>query len=187
MTRSTINQLFNEASDVFRKGGWVLPSSPAWDITDFGLNDIAHFGLVLINLASEPEYCEKLMYARPGMATPAHAHKIKKEDIICRQGVFEITLWADTHLNGNTLKVKIDGEWRDIEGGMPITINAGSRITIFPTQYHQFAPIEANTIIGEVSTANDDTTDNYFIDRNIGRYSIVVEDEPASVKLLSDK
>ena len=186
MLRSTINQLYTEAKNVFANGGWVLPPQPQWDITDFGLNQIDQFGLVLINLANEPEYCEKLMYARPRMATPAHTHKLKKEDIICRQGAFEIVFWKDANLTKDLLTVKIDGDWKEIKGSEPILISAGSRITIFPTQYHEFAPIETNTIIGEVSTANDDASDNYFINNKIGRYAHVVEDEPSMVTLLSD-
>lgn len=61
-----------------------MPPNARWDITDFGLGNWKRFGLVLVNLAEEPEYCEKLMYAQKGMTTPAHAHKKKKEDIISR-------------------------------------------------------------------------------------------------------
>ena len=59
---------------------------PRWDVTDFGLGEWQRYGLVLVNLAEEPEYCEKLMYARRGMTTPWHYHLKKKEDIICRSG-----------------------------------------------------------------------------------------------------
>ncbi|MBS0000573.1 MAG: D-lyxose/D-mannose family sugar isomerase, partial [Cyclobacteriaceae bacterium] len=42
-------------------------------------------------------------------------------------------------------------------------------------------------ILGEVSTANDDLHDNFFIDPDIGRFTEIIEDEPPLVKLVSDK
>jgi D-lyxose ketol-isomerase len=84
MKRSEINSLLQSAWRCYEAHGWALPPNPRWDITDFGLGDWRRYGLVLVNLAEEPKYCEKLMYAQKGMTTPAHAHGKKKEDIICR-------------------------------------------------------------------------------------------------------
>ena len=86
MKRSQINEIYLEAAACFARHGWALPPEPRWDITDFGLGNFEQFGLVLINLAEEFEYCEKLMYARAGQTTPLHTHARKKEDIICRHG-----------------------------------------------------------------------------------------------------
>jgi D-lyxose ketol-isomerase len=94
MKRSEINSLIQSASSCFQAHGWALPPNPRWDITDFGLGYWRRHGLVLVNLADEPEYCEKLMYAREGMTTPAHAHGKKKEDIICRWGKLAVQVWA---------------------------------------------------------------------------------------------
>src|SRR5882762_9516743 len=93
MKRSEINFLIQSADRCFRANGWALPPRPRWDVTDFGLGDWPRHGLVLVNLAEEPEYCEKLMYARRGMETPAHTHKKKKEDIICRWGRLAVRVW----------------------------------------------------------------------------------------------
>lgn len=57
MKRSEINAIYNEAKNCFLSNGWAMPPNPRWDITDFGLGDFNHYGLVLINLAEEPEYC----------------------------------------------------------------------------------------------------------------------------------
>jgi D-lyxose ketol-isomerase len=64
MKRSEINSLLRAASRCYEAHGWALPPNPRWDITDFGLRDWRRYGLVLVNLAEEPEYCEKLMYAQ---------------------------------------------------------------------------------------------------------------------------
>ena len=93
MKRSEINTAYRHALACFRRHHWTLPPAARWDITDFGLRDFPHLGLTLINLATEPEYCEKLMYGRRGQLTPCHPHAKKKEDIICRVGELTLQLW----------------------------------------------------------------------------------------------
>ena len=42
------------------------------------------------------------------------------------------------------------------------------------------------TAIGEVSTANDDASDNFFFDPRVGRFPDIIEDEPAAFRLIGD-
>ena len=65
-------------------------------------------------------------------------------------------------------------------------MSSGERVTLVPGVYHEFYPLSEECIIGEVSTANDDLHDNYFINEDIGRFSKIIEDEPPIVKLISD-
>jgi D-lyxose ketol-isomerase len=58
---------------------------------------------------------------------------------------------------------------------------AGSRKT------PEFYPLSQECILGEVSTANDDTHDNYFVNPNIGRYPVIEEDEVAIVRPVSEE
>ena len=51
--------------------------------------------------------------------------------------------------------------------------------------YHEFWAGSPETIIGEVSIANDDVGDNFFV-KEVGRFPGIDEDEPASIKLSSD-
>ena len=190
MKRSEINSVIQSATQFFNSNGWVLPPYPAWDVTDFGLGSFSEFGLVLVNLAEEKEYCEKLMYAVANQVTPVHAHKKKKEDIICRTGNLNIQLWLqDPKLDPTeaVFQIKVNGKMRDMKAGEVIELNAGERVTIEPGIWHCFYPGSAECIIGEVSTANDDLNDNFFSDESIGRFSEIEEDEPALVKLVSDK
>ena len=189
MKRSEINNAIRQASGFFQDHHWTLPPDPRWDVTDFGLGNFSRYGLVLVNLAEEPEYCEKLMYARKNQATPAHTHGQKKEDIICRVGSLAIRLWIGEagHLQeGSIFEVKINGKIRAVVSGATIPLNAGERITLTPGIFHEFYPCSDECIIGEVSTYNDDVGDNIFINTEIGRFSEIVEDEPALVKLVSD-
>jgi D-lyxose ketol-isomerase len=188
MKRSEINQLVNDATALFQRHGWVLPPEPRWDVTDFGLGDWRQFGLVLINLTDEREYCEKLMYAKEGMTTPAHCHAKKTEDIIARNGVLRVQLWAGKPeaSAGKLVRVKVNGVFREVESGCFIDLHSGHRIKIVPGVYHEFLPLSEECVIGEVSSANDDLHDNFFVNPDVGRYPEIEEDEPPTVRLLSD-
>jgi D-lyxose ketol-isomerase len=190
MKRSAINRAWRDAVVCFTRHHWALPPRPRWDITDFGLGDFDHFGLTLVNLATEPEYCEKLMYARRGQTTLCHTHARKKEDIICRAGELVLELWPAKPECGAalapTVRVAVDGEPREIATGRPFTLAAGSRVTLVPGIWHAFHPASAECIIGEVSTANDDLHDNFFLDPAVGRFPGIEEDEPAEIRLISE-
>lgn len=189
MKRSEINALVRSASDCFAAHGWALPPAPRWDVTDFGLGDWRRHGLVLVNLAEHPEYCEKLMYARAGMETPTHSHARKKEDIICRWGTLRIHLWSarpDANVSAKSLTLLVNNTPRKVAAGDCIDLRAGERVTLIPGVYHAFAPVSDECIIGEVSTANDDRTDNFFVNPDIGRFPDIDEDEPPLLRLISD-
>ncbi|MBU3666385.1 MAG: D-lyxose/D-mannose family sugar isomerase [Chthoniobacterales bacterium] len=190
MKRSEINAMLREAESCFRQHHWALPPNPRWDITDFGLGNFARCGLTLINLAEEPEYCEKLMYARENQITPAHTHAKKKEDIICRHGRLTLQLWSghpEAAAQPDRFSIRVNGEERHHAQGGELTLSAGERITLTPGIYHAFWASAPETIIGEVSTANDDANDNFFVDPDIGRFPGIEEDEPATVRLVSEK
>lgn len=187
MKRSEINQLLQSAEKCFVMHGWTLPPNPRWDVTDFGLGAPRRYGLVLVNLAEQPEYCEKLMYALKGMTTPAHTHQKKKEDIICRWGELHVLLWKTPSLTPDeTLFLPVNGEDCSVRSGHPIRLRAGERVTLAPGVYHEFFPASDECIIGEVSTANDDQHDNFFVNPDIGRFPSVTEDEAPWLKLISD-
>ena len=59
---------------------------------------------------------------------------------------------------------------------------AGESITLTPYLYHKFYAVEGDGLIGEVSSVNDDATDNYFLDP-LPRFHLIEEDE-APVRLL---
>ena len=187
MKRSAINRAYSDAVACFAAHHWALPPHPLWDITDFGLGDFDAFGLTLVNLATEPEYCEKLMFARDGQTTPCHCHARKKEDIICRAGTLMLRLWeGPPGVALDPFCVPVDGRPHKVRPGDPLVLSAGSRVTLAPGVWHLFAPQGGECIIGEVSTANDDVNDNVFLDPAIGRFPGIEEDEPAAVRLLRE-
>jgi D-lyxose ketol-isomerase len=190
MKRSAANRAYLDALACFGRHHWALPPRPRWDITDFGLGDFDRYGLTLVNLASEPEYCEKVMFARRNQATPCHTHAKKKEDIICRAGELALRLWPGKPAPGAPLEpafpAQVDGEPAEIRTGAAFVLAPGSRITLLPGVWHTFWPASDECIIGEVSTANDDVGDNFFLDPGVGRFPGFEEDEPAAVRLVGE-
>jgi D-lyxose ketol-isomerase len=190
MKRSQINQAIKDATICFQTGKWALPPEPRWDVTDCGLGQFEQVGLVLVNLAEEPEYCEKLMYSKFRQVTPMHTHRKKIEDIICRRGRLTIELWnghPERTTKGEIFRMNRNGKKVEVRSGEPFLLEAGERVTIVPGTYHSFWPESPEAIIGEVSTANDDANDNFFVDTRIGRFPEIQEDEPAIVQLIKDK
>ncbi len=189
MKRSEINKAYLQAKACFANNGWALPPEPRWDVTDMGLGKFDRYGLVLINLAEETEYCEKLMYARKNQITPAHCHKQKKEDIICRNGALAVMVWRghpNDSVESDSFPVKINGTVKTVSSGEKVLLRAGERITLVPGIYHEFYPESEECIIGEVSTKNDDLHDNFFVNPEIGRFPEIEKDEPPLVTLISE-
>jgi D-lyxose ketol-isomerase len=130
------------------------------------------------------------MFAFKDQVTPLHTHKRKKEDIIVRWGKLNVEIWdgfPDDSKRNEFLDLQITGKKQKVQNGTILTLAAGERVTLTPGIYHAFWPITDECIIGEVSTANDDLNDNFFVNPDIGRFSEMVEDESAIIKLVSDK
>lgn len=160
-----------------------------WDITDFGTDQFDRFGLVLFTLRNgtrEPgskTYAEKIMLVREGQLTLTHYHHEKTEDIINRGGG-NLVLELHNHNDGNGLapddiEVEIDGVTRRMPAGSRVTLEPGQGICLTPGLYHSFwgEPGKGTVLVGEVSSVNDDHTDNcYLVPQK--RFPDIEEDEP---------
>lgn len=158
MKRSEINAAILEAAAAFIEHDWILPPNPRWDVTDFGLGNFAAQGVVLVILSEQPEYCEKLLYTRRYQIVPSHAHRLKKEDIICRWGRIAVAFRSDK----SVMPVQVNGEWRDIPCDKPLFLRSGERVTLTTGIRHEFWAESEYAIVGEVSTLNDDLHDSLF-------------------------
>lgn len=163
-----------------------------WDVTDFNSGRFESFGLTLFTLrnglrkAGEASkvFAEKIMFVRQNQITPFHFHLCKTEDIINRGGQGTGRLLVQLHnSDGNggfaqsVVSVSCDGIRRKVEPGGSIVLGPGESITLTPYLYHQFRAIDGDALIGEVSSVNDDDTDNHFKEP-LPRYPEIVEDEP---------
>jgi D-lyxose ketol-isomerase len=104
-------------------------------------------------------------------------------------GKTSVQVWAGepTKNAGPSLRIAVNHEGREVSSGAIIELEAGSRVTLVPGVYHEFYPLSDECIIGEVSTANDDLHDNFFVNPDAGRYPGVEEDEPPILRLISEK
>ena len=84
------------------------------------------------------------------------------------------------------MAIKVNGEPRRVAAGAYLRLESGQRITLEPGVYHEFEPVTDECIVGEVSTANDDLHDNFFVNPDVGRYSVIEEDEPSIVELVHE-
>ncbi len=112
---------------------------------------------------------------------PMHFHWSKAEDIINRGGgrlVLQLYNSTDDELLDNTVvEVSVDGEKRSVPAGGIVTLENGESITLTGGIYHKFWAEGARVLAGEVSSVNDDNTDNRFLDAP-GRFPEIDEDVP---------
>jgi len=171
-----------------------------WDITDFGSGDFMRVGLFLFtvrNGAAEDLkqgrgmlYAEKIMIVRENQLTPMHHHIVKAEDIINRGGgdlVLELfNVAPDGAVDGESaIEVATDGRLRRLKAGEHLRLRPGESVTLLPHHWHAFWGEGGDVLVGEVSTVNDDRTDNIFRDP-VGRFAAVEEDERPQRLLVSD-
>ena len=171
-----------------------------WDITDFGSQEFNRIGAVILtlrngncyNVDEGTPYAEKLIILKPGQEIPLHFHWKKTEDIINRGGgIFMIQLYQsdiNNHVDfSKNSIVYCDGIKRVIPAGGILELLPGDSITLTPNLFHRFWAKEEDDILvlGEVSSVNDDKTDNYFNDP-AQRYSTIEEDEPSKYLLCNE-
>ena len=178
----------------------VIRARLGWDITDYGQGEFDDLGLFLFTVRNGRQedlkrgggmcYAEKIMISRHNQISPMHRHWLKAEDIINRGGAtLAIELYGAAEdgsfdeTAGGT--VYCDGMKRDFSPGEVLRFAPGESITLMPGDWHAFWGEGGDVLIGEVSTVNDDETDNWFKDP-IGRFAEIDEDVAPIQLLASD-
>jgi len=178
--------------------GEIVENMMGWDITDFGSGNFAERGLFLFtirngNLATgHPKpYAEKILIVDEEQETPMHFHWAKMEDIINRGGGnLMIELFGSTpdeEFSDEPVTVSIDGVLCTYEPGGTAVLTPGESICLPQRLYHRFygEAGKGKVLVGEVSTVNDDSSDNKFR-TEIGRFPAVDEDEAPIHLLVTD-
>ncbi|MCV2868342.1 D-lyxose/D-mannose family sugar isomerase [Defluviimonas sp. WL0002] len=183
-----------------RTAAHVIDARCGWDITDYGAGDFDRMGLFLFTLRNGLLadlqrgggmcYAEKLLISRQDQLSPMHTHILKAEDIINRGGAtLVVELYGSDDRGGfagdRGGTVWCDGLRIDYAPGQKLRLAPGESVTLRPGDWHAFWGEGGDVLIGEVSTVNDDETDNIFHEP-IGRFSTVDEDEPPLHLLVSD-
>ena len=178
----------------------IAEARNGWDITDYGQGDFDRLGLFLFTLRNGfladlergrgMVYAATLLLSRPAPISPMHTHVIKSEDIINRGGAtLAIELCGSDETGAcdgdRGVRVFTDGLEREVEAGGILRLAPGESITLMPGDWHAFWGEGGDVLIGEVSTVNDDVTDNIFREP-IGRFSEIDEDVAPTHLLVSD-
>lgn len=178
----------------------VIDARCGWDITDYGAGNFDKMGLFLFTLRNGLLadlkrgggmcYAEKLLISRQDQLSPMHTHVLKAEDIINRGGATLVVELFGSDDNGGFSEdhggtVSIDGIEQSYEAGEKIRLSPGESVTLRPGDWHAFWGEGGDVLIGEVSTVNDDETDNIFREP-IGRFARIEEDVAPDHLLVSD-
>jgi D-lyxose ketol-isomerase len=179
----------------------IVDRNCGWDITDYGLGEFDKTGLFLFTVRNGDNadlgkgrgmlYAEKAMISRENQYSPMHRHNLKAEDIINRGGgTLVIELYGDTGGQCDKDKgvtVHCDGIPHTLPPGGKLRLAPGESVTLMPNDHwHAFWGEGGDVFIGEVSTVNDDNTDNVFDDPRIARFGGIEEDEEPLHLLVSD-
>ena len=182
------------------QAGRIIGSRLGWDITDYGQGRFDEMGLFLFTLRNGDLadlqrgggmcYAEKLLISRQDQLSPMHTHVIKAEDIINRGGATLVVELCGSDDQGRFAPdrggvVRCDGIERAFGPGDKLRLAPGESVTLMPGDWHAFWGEGGDVLIGEVSTVNDDLTDNVFIEP-IGRFAEIDEDEAPMHLLVSD-
>jgi D-lyxose ketol-isomerase len=183
-----------------RKPAGIVSARLGWDITDYGQGKFEELGLFLFTVRNGRQedlksgrgmlYAEKIMISKRDQLSPMHRHWVKAEDIINRGGgklVLELYMPDSKGQIDRDAEVEVptDGMLRRLPAGGRLALEPGESVTLLPGVWHAFWGEEGDVLVGEVSTVNDDLTDNLFRDP-IGRFSEIEEDEPPLHLLVSD-
>lgn len=178
----------------------IFANRLGWDITDYGAGKFDEMGLFLFTVRNGDVadlargrgmlYAEKIMISRQNQLSPMHRHDLKAEDIINRGGgKLVLELFAPQEDGSidrvSDVVVPVDGELRTVQAGGLLKLDPGESVTLMPGVWHAFWAEEGDCLIGEVSTVNDDLTDNIF-EMPIGRFAEIEEDEAPLHLLVSD-
>ncbi|MGI9354022.1 MAG: D-lyxose/D-mannose family sugar isomerase [Rhizobiaceae bacterium] len=178
----------------------IVDARLGWDITDYGKDRFDEMGLFLFTTRNGNVdelkagggmcYAEKIMISRHDQLSPMHRHALKTEDIINRGGARLAIRMHESDATGELdekaeVPVVCDGIARTLKGGETLLLQPGESVTLRPGNWHAFWGDGGDVLIGEVSTVNDDLTDNIFRE-NIGRFSTIEEDCEPTHLLVSD-
>ena len=178
----------------------VIDARCGWDITDYGAGKYDEMGLFLFTLRNGRLadlqrgggmcYAEKLLISKQDQLSPMHTHVLKAEDIINRGGATLVVelFGSDAEANFDETRggtVYCDGIKRDFTAGEKLHLAPGESVTLMPGDWHAFWGDGGDVLIGEVSTVNDDETDNIFREP-IGRFANIEEDVDPKYLLVSD-
>jgi D-lyxose ketol-isomerase len=170
-----------------------------WNVVEFKPGLFAREGLTLFTLRMGDWrelgagrgrlYAEKAILAEDGQRAPHHYHAVKTEDIVNRGGARLVVELFRVDARGAPLKERFralkDVSVLDLNPGDRVRLEPGESLTLEPFVAHAFWAEGGAALAGEVSLANDDATDNYFLPP-LEPFAPIEEDAPARYVTVRD-
>ena len=171
LTQLQIDEARRRAAAVLEQAGIVLTDGERRNIevADFGLGDLATYGLEIVIYANNDRYCAKELVLFPGQTCPEHRHhdvaagRGKMETFRCRRGV----VWL--YVPGPATpapKARVPAGaftvFHEIE------LRPGAQYTIPPDTPHWFQSGDEGAIVSEFSSTSRDESD-VFTDARVRR------------------
>jgi D-lyxose ketol-isomerase len=170
-----------------------------WNVVEFKPGLFAREGLTLFTLRMGDWrhlgagrgrlYAEKAIVAEDGQRAPHHYHVVKTEDIVNRGGARFVVELFKVDAEGAPLKERFralkDVSMLELSPGDQVRLEPGESLTLEPFIAHAFWAEGGATVAGEVSLANNDATDNYFLPP-LDPPSPIDEDAPARYVTVGD-
>jgi D-lyxose ketol-isomerase len=162
-----------------------------WNVVEFKPGAFRQRGLALFTLrmgdwrrlatGGGRLYAEKAMMAEDGQVTPHHFHIVKTEDILNRGGARFVVELFKVDAKGSRLDERFqalkDSQMLDLAPGARVSLEPGESLTLEPFIAHSFWAEGGAVLAGEISLANDDATDNYFLPP-LDSFAAIEEDAP---------
>jgi D-lyxose ketol-isomerase len=162
-----------------------------WNIVEFAPGGFASEGLSVFTLrmgdwrdlpkGAGRLYSEKALLAEDGQRTPYHYHRVKTEDIVNRGGARFVVELVKVDPSGRKLDEPVqalkDATMIEVGPAGRVVLEPGESLVLEPYVAHSFWAEGGTTLAGEVSLANDDATDNYFLPP-LDAPAPIVEDAP---------
>ncbi|HLJ70922.1 MAG TPA: D-lyxose/D-mannose family sugar isomerase [Roseiarcus sp.] len=167
-------QDFRAAPDAAKR---IAENGLGWNIVEFKRGAFARDGLSVFTLrmgdwrrlksGAGRLYSEKALYAEDGQRTPHHYHVVKTEDILNRGGARFVVELFKVDRAGRRLDERVrimkDAAMIEVAAGGRVVLEPGESLVLEPYVAHAFWAEGGAALAGEVSLANDDATDNYFL------------------------
>lgn len=132
------------------------------EITDFGLNDFSHVGLIIHTYINTQRCCAKELIMLPHQVCPEHSHPTidnidgKEETFRCRFGKVSIFIEGNKTLQPI---VELPEDIGNYSVFHEVILDKGEQLTLQPNSKHWFKAHNYGAIISEFSTTSSDHAD----------------------------
>ncbi len=162
-----------------------------WNVVEFKPGAFASDGLTIFTLRMGDWrdlemgrgrlYAEKAIMSDDGQRAPHHYHVVKTEDVVNRGGARFVVELFKVDASGAPTKERFralkDVSTLDLGPGDQVRLEPGESLTLEPYVAHAFWAEGGTALAGEISLANDDATDNYFVPP-LAPFAPIEEDRP---------